>query len=127
MRRYIVFPAVVLAGTAILARSLTSTWQSRRTVELRVESRTERAERVQGVIVSDDGVGVRTVDMMTPFVMKLSARTVNATFRAVDGASISGTMTFRVFGLATGAETRGWSQNGFILYADADQTGFTGL
>ena len=90
-------------------------------------SRTAIPERVRGVIVSDDGVGVRTVDTMTPFAVRLHARTVNATFHAADGAFIAGELEIRVFGLANGARTAGWSQNGFILYADADRTGFRGL
>lgn len=127
MRRHVVASAVVLAGVSLVSRSLVSTWQSRRTVELRVQSRTDRPERVRGVIVADDGVGVRTVDAMTPFVIRLPARNVNATFHAADGALISGALKLSVFGIATGAEARGWSQNGFVLYTTAKRIGFTGL
>ena len=127
MRSRVVFSAVVVAWAAVVSRAVSSAWQARRMVELQVTSRTARPERVRGVIISDDGIGVRTIDAMTPFTLTVPARTVNATIHADRSASLMGEMKVRVFGFATGASTRGWSENGFVLYADKDHTGFRGL
>ena len=127
MRRHVVVSAILLAAVAALSRTAASVWHARRTVELRVASRSTRAERVRGVIVSDDGIGVRTIDAFTPFTRRLAARSVNATFHAVDGAPITGEMVIRRFGLSGGGVTRGWSQGGFVLYTDGDRTGFRGV
>ena len=127
MRGRVVFGAFLVAATAAVSRTAASVWNSRRTVELRVVSRSARAERVRGIVVSDDRIGVRTIDAMTPFTLRVGARTVNATFHAVDGAPIAGEMVVRVLGLSGGAVTRGWSKDGFVLYTESGRTGFRGL
>ena len=127
MRGRVVFGALLVAGLAAVSRTAASVWNSRRTVELRVASRGSRAERVRGVIVSDDSIGVRTIDAMTPFTLRVAARTVNATFHAVDGAPIAGEMVVRVLGLSGVGVTRGWSRGGFVLYTESGHTGFRGL
>lgn len=127
MRSRYVLSAILLAGAAVVSRAVSSAWQARRTVELQVTSRTERPERVRGVILADDGNGIRTIDAMTPVTLVLPVRTLNATIHSDRGASLMGEMKVRVFGLATGASTRGWSENGFVLYAGEEGTGFRGL
>ncbi len=127
MRHRFVLSAVLVAWAAVVSRAVSSAWQARRIVELQVTSRTARPERVRGVIVSDDGTGIRTIDAMTPFTLALPVRTLDATIHSDRSAALMGEMKVRVFGFATGASTRGWSENGFVLYANKDHTGFRGL